>query len=340
LLSARKLNIKSALVAARTLSYFAMRVFLLLLALLPLQAAAQDWPTKPVRMVVPYAAGGLPDTMARLVGQKMGEALGQNVLVENRPGAGGISGTELVVKSPADGYTLLIADVGQVAINPHLYAKLPYDPLKDLAPVSLIGTSTLFLVAHSAVPANTFAELVALARAQPGKLNYGSSGTGSIMHIATEVLKAALKLDLVHVPYKGTAQSVPALLGGQVSLLYSALPSIESHVKAGRVKLLAVSTLKRSPEAPTVATIAELGVAGYDFAPEIGLLAPAGTPPAVIRRLAAEMAKAVRAAEVAQRFVQLGIEPAGTTPEAYAAIIRSSYDRYREAVRISGARAE
>ena len=196
-----------------------MRFVLLLLALLPALAPAQDWPSRPVRMIVPYAAGGLPDTMTRILGARLGETLRQQVLVENRGGAGGIAGTEAVAKSAPDGYTLLVADVGQVAINPHLYAKLPYDALKDLSGVTLLGTTSLFLVVNPTVPATSFAELVALARSQPGKLSYGSSGIGSIHHLATEALKSALKLDIVHVPYKGMGQAVPALLGGQVALL-------------------------------------------------------------------------------------------------------------------------
>ncbi len=317
-----------------------MRVLLLLALLAAGQGFAQDWPVKPIRMVVPYAAGGLPDTMARLVAQRVAESVGQAVVVDNRPGAGGISGSELVAKSAPDGYTLLVADVGQVAVNPYLYARLPYDPEKDFVAVSLMGTSTLFLVVNTQVPATSFAELIALARAEPGKLNYGSSGTGSIMHIAIEVLKAALGLDIVHVPYKGTAQAVPALLGGQVALLYSALPSIESHVKAGRVRLLAVSTARRSPEAPEVPTVAEMGVPGYDFAPEIGVLAPAGTPAAVVQRLSAEIARASQQPEVVRRFAQLGIEAVGSTPAAYAAVIRASQEKYAKAVKISGARAD
>lgn len=317
-----------------------MKILFLLLLVVSGAARAQDWPAKPVRMIVPYAAGGLPDTMARIVGARLGEAIGQQVVVENRGGAGGISGTEAVAKSPSDGYTLLVADVGQVAINPHLYAKLPYDPVKDFAAVSLLGTTTLFLVAHPSVPANTFSELVALAKSRPGQLNYGSSGIGSIHHLATEALKAALGLDILHVPYKGTGQSVPALLGGQVSLLFSALPSIESHVKAGKVKLLAASTLKRSPEAPEVPTIAELGVAGYDFAPEIGVLAPAATPAAVVQKLSVEIARAVKHPDSVQRFRQLGIEPVGSTPESYAATIRASYEKYGRVVRATGTKAE
>jgi len=304
------------------------------------QVLAQEWPVKPIRMIVPYAAGGLPDTMTRLLGQRLGEGLGQPIVVENRGGAGGISGTEQVAKSPPDGYTVLIADVGQVAINPHLYAKLPYDPLKDLAAVSLIGTTSLFLVAHPSVPAGSFAELVALIKSRPGQLNYGSSGTGSIHHLATEALKAALGLDMVHVPYKGMGQAVPALLGGQVSMLYAALPAIEPHVKAGKLKLLAISTPKRSAQAPEVPAVAELGLPGYDFAPQIGALVPAGTPAAVIARLSAEIAKAARSPEVAQRFQQLGIETVASTPEAYAALIRAAYDRYAQVVKSSGAKVE
>jgi tripartite-type tricarboxylate transporter receptor subunit TctC len=311
-----------------------------LAALIACAAAAQEYPVRPVKLVVPYAPGGLPDTIARLVGQRMGESLGQQFVIESRPGAGGISGTEQVAKAPPDGYTLLIADVGQVAINPHLYSKLPYDPLKDLAPVSLLATSTLYLVAHASVPAATFAQLVAYVKANPGRLNYGSSGTGSIHHLATESLKTAFGLDLVHVPYKGTGQSVPALLGGQVSLLFSALPSIETHVKAGKVRLLANSTPKRSPQAPEVPTVIELGAPGFDFAPEIGLAAPAGTSSAIVARLAAEAHKAVFHADTVQRFGQLGIDPAGSSAEAYAAVIYAAYERYGRAVKSSGARVD
>lgn len=317
-----------------------MRILFLILLVLSGAAAAQDWPAKPVKLVVPYAAGGLPDTMARVLGVRLAEAIGQQVVVENRGGAGGISGTESVARAAPDGYTFLVADVGQVAINPHVYASLPYDPLKDLAAVTLLGTTSLFLVAHPGVPAASFAELVALARARPGQLNYGSSGTGSIHHLATEALKAALKLDIVHVPYKGMGQAVPALLGGQVSILYSALPAIESHVKAGKVKLFAISTPRRSAQAPDVPTIAELGLPGYDFGPEIGVLAPAGMPPALLAKIAAEIARAVKSPDVSQRFLQLGIEPVGSTPEAYSARIRAAYDRYAQVVKTSGTKAE
>jgi tripartite-type tricarboxylate transporter receptor subunit TctC len=303
-------------------------------------AFAQGYPSRPIKVVVPYAPGGLPDTIARVVGVKLSDAFGQQVVVENMGGAGGISGVSEVAKAQPDGYTLLVADVGQIAINPHLFSKLPYAPLRDLAPVSLIGTSALYLVAHPSVPANSLKELVALAKAQPGKLNYGSSGIGSIHHLATEALRSGFGIDIVHVPYKGTGQSVPALLGGQVSLLYSALPSIAGHLKEGKVRMLAISTAKRSPQTPDVPTVAESGIPGYDFVAEIGMLAPAGTPREVVNRLAGEVAKAMKQPDVVQRFGQLGIEPVGSTPEAYGQGNKAAYDKYASIVKASGAKID
>jgi tripartite-type tricarboxylate transporter receptor subunit TctC len=304
-------------------------------------AVAQDaYPSKPVRWIVPYAAGGLPDLIARVLAQKVSESLGQQILIENRGGAGGITGTEAVARAAPDGYTFLVADVGQVAINPYLYTKLPFDPDKDLTPVGLIATANLFLVANAGVPVKDFGELVALARAKPGVLNYGSSGVGSIHHLSMEVLKSALDLSIVHIPYKGTGQSIPALVGGDVALAYAALPSIAAHVKAGRVKLLAVSTAGRSPTAPDVPTVAELAIPGYDFAPEIGLLAPTGTPLAIIARMSQEVAKALRSPEVTQRFAQLDIIPVGSAPAEYAARIRAANEKYARAVKVSGAKID
>ena len=315
--------------------------FIALLAMLVVACTAQaQYPARPIKIVVPYAAGGLPDTMTRAVTPKLGEALGQAVVVENMGGAGGISGVTEVARSQTDGYTLLVADVGQIAINPHLFAKLPYDPMKDLAPVSLIGTSPLYLVAHPSVPASTLQELVAYAKAHPGKLNYGSSGIGSIHHLATEALKAGFGIDLVHVPYKGTGQSVPALLGGQVALLYSALPSIAGHLKDRKVKILAISSANRSRQTPEVPTVAESGIPGYDFVAEIGLLAPAGTPREIIERLAREMAKVVKQPDVVQRFTQLGIDAVGSTPDAYGRQNKADFDKYAGLVKASGAKID
>ena len=303
-------------------------------------ACAQAYPNRPVKVVVPYAAGGLPDTIARLVGQKLGESLGQQMVVENRGSAGGIVGTNEVAKAAPDGYTLLVADVTQIAVNPHLFSSLPYDPLKELTGVSMLGTSPLYLVAHPSLAANDMKELIALVHSQPGKISYGSSGLGSIHHLAMEALKTGLKLDLVHVPYKGTGQSVPALLGGQVGLLYSALPSIESHVKAGKVKILAISTAQRSPQTAEVPTVAESGIPGYEFIAEIGYYAPAGTPREIVSRLAAEAQNAVKQPEVVQRFRQLGIDPVGSTPDAYNAANRASFEKYAKVVRAAGVKIE
>jgi len=310
------------------------------LALVSFAVSAQGYPNRPVKVVVPYAAGGLPDTMARLVGAKIGESTGQQMVIENRGGAGGIVGTAEVAKSAPDGYSLLVADVSQIAINPHLFSKLPYDPLKDLTGVSLMGTSALYLVAHPSLPANNMKELVALVKSQPGKLSYGSSGLGSIHHLAMEALKSGLGLDMVHVPYKGTGQSVPALLGGQVPLLYAALPSIESHVKAGKVKILAMSALQRSPQTPDVPTIAESGIPGYEFLAEIGYYAPTGTPQDIIGKLAAEVQKAVKQPDVVTRFKQLGIDPVGSTPETYNTMNRANYQKYEKVVKASGAKID
>ena len=304
-------------------------------------AGAQEFPVRPIRAVVPYAAGGLPDTMMRIAGQRMTEILGQQIVVDNRPGAGGIAGCELVAKASPDGYTLLIADVGQTAINPALYAKLPYNTLRDFAPVSLMGTSGQFLVAHASVPAKSLPELIVLVKGKPGQFRYGSGGIGSVHHLSMEALKAPLGLDIVHIPYKGTGQAVPALLAGEVSLLYAALPSIAPHVKAGRLKLLAVNTLKRNAQAPDVPTVAEItGIKDYDYPPAIGVMAPARTPKAVIDRLAAAVQKAVQHPDTVSRYRTLGIDPVGNTPAQYAAQTRRDIAKYAKAVKASGVKVD
>ena len=302
---------------------------------------AQDYPQRAVKLVVPYAAGGLPDTMTRIVAQRLTETFAQQFFIENRAGAGGIAACEVVAKSPADGYTLLVADVAQTAINPALYSKLPYDPVKDFAPIAIMGTSAQFLVAHASIPAASLQELIALAKAKPGQLSYGSGGTGSLHHLSMEALKFALKLDILHVPYKGTAQSVPALLNGEVALAFSALPSIAGHLKAGRVKLLAVNTSRRSAQAPEVPTVAEItGIPDYDYPPEIGVMAPAGTSQSIVQRLSAAIAKAVRHPETLQRFATLGIDAVGNTPEEYTAQIRIDIEKYAKAVKASGVKLD
>jgi len=304
-------------------------------------AGAQDFPTRPVRVVVPYAAGGLPDTMTRLAAVRMTEIFGQQVVVDNRAGAGGIGACELVAAAIPDGYTLLIVDVAQTAINPALYSKLPYDTLRDFTPVSLMGTSAQFLAANASVPANTLAELIKLVKSKPGQMSYGSGGIGSVHHLSMEALKTPLGLDIIHVPYKGNGQAIPAMIGGEVALVFSALPAIEAHLKTGRVKLLAVNTLKRSPQAPNVPTVSEVtGIKDYDYPPAIGVLAPAKTPKAVINRIAAAVAKAVQHPDTASRYTSLGIDPVGNTPEQYAAQIRIDIAKYATAVKASGVKVD
>jgi tripartite-type tricarboxylate transporter receptor subunit TctC len=319
---------------------FAFGLSLLAAAPVFAQESAGSFPSKPVKFIVPYAAGGLPDTVVRIVGQRATENTGQQFIVENRPGAGGFIAIEALKRADKDGYTLLVVDPAHVAINQALYKSLPYDPARDFTPVTLLGTSPLFLVAHNSLAANTLPELVKLAKSKPGQLNYGSGGSGSIHHLTMESLKASLGLDIVHVPYKGTGQAVPALVGGQIALLFSTMPAIAAHVKSGSVKLLGASTAKRSPQAPDVPSIAELGVPGYDFAAETGIVAPAGTPAPIVAKLADELGKATRHPESTKKLVGLGIDPVASSPQAYAAHIKASVERYGRAVKVSGATAD
>jgi tripartite-type tricarboxylate transporter receptor subunit TctC len=313
---------------------------LLALAAVNFDAGAQSYPTKPVRILVGYAPGGLPDTVARLVAQKLGERWGQQVIVENRPSANGIVAADFVAKAAPDGYTLLITDSSTTAINPFLYAKLPYDANKDLVAVALAARAPLFLAANATLPANTLQEFIAYAKANPGKLSYGSSGIGSTHHLAMESLKSTLGLFIVHVPYKGTGQSVPALIGGQVPVVFSALPSLSSYVKAGQVKLLAVNSLKRSPQAPEVPTIAETAIPGFDFAPSIGVLAPAGTPRELIAKISDDVQQAVQSPDVIATLARVGIEATVGSAEDYANLLRADASRYGRAVKASGVKAE
>ena len=299
---------------------------------------ARNYPDKPVRLVVGYAPGGLPDTVARIVGQKLGERWGQQAVVENRPGANGIVGAEMVAKAAPDGYTLLVTDNSTTAINPFLYKKLPYTS-KDLAPVSMIARAPLYLAAHPSFPANTLQEMIALVKSKPGQFSYGSSGIGSTHHLCQEFMDAALGLQMTHVPYKGTGQSVPAVVAGQVQLVWSAYPSLGAYVKDGRLKLLAVNSLKRTPAAPELPAVAEI-LPGFNFSPTIGVFAPAGTPKDIIAKIASDVAEAVKASDVVTRLSNLDIQPIGSTPEEYAADLRADDERYSKAVKISGAKVD
>ena len=299
---------------------------------------ATRYPEKPVRVAVGYAPGGLPDTVARVTAQKLSERWGQQVFVENRAGANSSIAAEYVAAAAPDGYTLLVTDNSTDAINPFLYKKLSYDP-KSLAPVTLLARAPLYLAAHNSFPANSYAEAIALVKNNPGKYTYGSSGIGSTHHLCMEFLKAALGLDLTHVPYKGTGQSVPAVVAGDVALVWSAYPSLAPHAKEGKIKLLAVNSLKRSASAPNLHAVAET-IPGFDFAPTIGIFAPVATPRALILKISADANEAMKSADVVQRFAGLDIQAVGTSPEDYAASLKADEERYAKAVKISGASAD
>ena len=306
------------------------------LALIAASASAQDFPSKPVRIVVPYAAGGVPDVLSRAVAQPLSEALGQQFIVENKPGAGGISAVMSVVTAPADGYTLVMADASQTAINPYLFKDLPYDTLKNLTPVSVVALSTQYVAANPRF--GSFDELVGEAKANPGKLNYGSSGLGSVHHIGVESLASSLGIKMVHVPYRGSGQSVPALVAGEVNMVMASLPALVPHVKAGKIKLLAITSPKRSTQTPDVPAVAEY-IPGYDFVTGIGLLGPAGMPPQIVSKLAAEVAKAVKQPHVAGRLIPIGLEPYGSSPSEFRDLIERDLKKYSVAVKLSGAKA-
>jgi len=324
-------------------------IFPRLIRLLPLAAlavapaafaqGAKNFPDKPVRVVVGYSPGGLPDTIARLIGQKLAERWGQQFVVENKPGANGILGAEYVAKATPDGYTLLMTDNSTHAIIPFLFTKLPYDAERDLIPVSLTARAPLFLAVHPSVKANSFQELIALVKAAPGKYSYGSSGIGSTHHLCMEFLKSALGLEMTHVPYKGTGQSVPAVVGGQVPMVWSGYPTLAAHAKDGRVKLLAINSLRRSALAPDVPAIAET-IPGFDFAPTFGLFTPNGTPREIIVKIGADVAQVVKLPDVVERMKNLGIDALGVSGDDWAPMLRADAERYAKAVKISGAKVE
>lgn len=303
------------------------------------QALAQSFPARTIHFVVPYGSGGSPDVMSRVLAQKLSENVGQPVVVDNRPGAGGIIAAEAVMKSAADGYTLFIADTGHVAINPSLYAKLPYDPIKDFTPVTLAVTTPLFLAATATLPIQTVKQLIDSAKSKPG-LPYGSSGNGSPHHLGVELLKRLTGISMTHVPYKGVAQSVPALVAGDVAVLFAALPSLSPHVRSGKVRLLAVGTAARTPLMPEVPTLAESGAPGFEIDADIGFLAPAGTPREVVQKLNAEILKVLHTPEIKQRLAGLGIDVEGSSPERYGEAIRAKIQRYGKLVKDAGARVD
>jgi tripartite-type tricarboxylate transporter receptor subunit TctC len=302
-------------------------------------AAAQgNFPNKPIRLVVPYGAGGGPDVLSRTLSQKVSESTGQPVIVDNRPGAGGIVAAEIVQKAAPDGYTLFVADTGHLGISPTLIPKLPYDPLKDFTPVILAVSTPLFLATSTSYPFETVKQFIDYAKAKPG-LPYGSSGNGSAHHLTMEWFRSMAGINLTHIPYKGVAQSVPALVSGDVAAIFVALPSIAAHVQSGKVRILGVALRERTKLRPDAPPIADT-LPGFDVNLTIGIMAPAGTPRDVVQTLYGQFAKAVHAPDVAQRFAALGIVPEAGTPEQYAALIKADQQKFAKMIKDTGARVD
>ena len=296
-------------------------------------AQAQNFPEKPVRIVVPFAPGGLADNMVRVMSGRFGERLGQQVVIDNRPGANGNIGTHTVAQSAPDGYTLLAGFNGTLVINPFVYSKLPFDTVADFAPITIIGDGTLTLVVLPSFPANDLQELIALAKSKPGSLSFASAGTGSTSHLTGELLKQRTGIEMVHVPYKGGGQAVGDLLGGQIPLLFTSVSTVAQHVKAGKLKGLGVPAARRSAAMPNVPTFIESGLQDFVASSWVGLLAPAKTPGTIIARLHRDATAALQVPEVRERYAVLGIDPVGNTPEEYRDQIRSDLARWEKVVK-------
>jgi tripartite-type tricarboxylate transporter receptor subunit TctC len=303
-------------------------------------AAAEPYPNKPIRLIVPYAAGGGTDVMARAFAQRLASALSVQIVVENRTGAGGNIAASAVAKAAPDGYTLFFGAAGPLAVNPALYDKLPFDPVKDFAPIGLVGSMALFLTVPASMPVKSVKDLVALAKAKPGQLNYASAGIGGTTHLAMEVLKTETGANLTHVPYKGTAAGVADMLGGNIQVIFDAWTSTSPHVESGKLKYLAVSTSARSTLAPQVPTMAESGFPGFNVFVWYGILAPAGTPSEVVDKLGRETLKVMAQPELKEAFARLGMEPMSGGPEPFGAFIRSETVKWAKIVRDAGAKAE
>jgi tripartite-type tricarboxylate transporter receptor subunit TctC len=311
-------------------------------------AAAQPYPSKPIRLVVPFPAAGTTDILARDVGQHLTETLGQPVVIDNRPGAAGNVGSDIVAKSAPDGYTLLMCTVSSHAINPGLYSKLPYDHVKDFAPVILVARVPNVLEVNPGVPVYTVADLIKLAKEKPGEINFASSGSGTSIHLSGELFKTMTGVNMVHVPYKGSAPAITDLIGGQVQVMFDNLPSSLQQIKAGKLRAIAVTSAQRSPALPDLPTIAESGVPGFEATSWFGVLAPAGTPPAIVNRLNAEINKWLQSTDGKEKLLAQGalIEPrgesvtAGGSPEQFAAFIRSETDKWAKVIKASGAKVD
>ena len=303
-------------------------------------APAQDYPNKPIRIVVPFATGGVTDTTARVLSDKLSRNLGQTVTVENRPGGSGNPGTQYVAQSAPDGYTLLLAFDGTMVINPFVFPKIPFDTIKDFAPVTKLGDAALVLVAHPSVPAKNFAELMTYSKAHPGKLSFGHSGTGGTTHVAGELLKQRTGLDMTHIPYKSGGQAVIDAIGGQVPLAYSSVAGAHAHVKSGKLNAIGVSMTRRATSLPDVPTFIEQGVSGFDVSSWVGIMAPAKTPRPVVDKLHLVIAAVMKESDMRERLVTLGVEPVANTPEQFGEQVRADLARWQKVVEAAKIKAD
>ena len=303
-------------------------------------AQAQSYPNKPVRLIVPYPAGGTTDIIARVAAQQLSERLKQPFVVENKAGANGAIGSVEVARAPADGYTLLMGTASTHGINSAVYKSLPYDAVKDFAPVTIVASTPNIIAVHPSVPAKNLQELLALAKAQPGKLNYGSTSLGGSPHMSAELLKMMAGVDMVHVPYKGAAPMLTDLMGGQVQIGFDNLPSTINFVRSGKVRAIAVTTPQRWPGAPEIPTVAESGLPGYEVSGWFGLLAPAGTPPAVLATIQQALSEAVKQPEVNKQMLELGAQPVANTPDAFAKLVQADVAKWRDVVKTTGVKLD
>ncbi len=309
-------------------------------ALVSAHSGAQDYPTKPVRLIVPFAAGGGTDIIARLVGQKMTESLGKTFIIDNRAGANGIIGTEIVAKAPPDGYTIMLGTTATHAINISVYAKLPYDPVKDFAPITNLAYSAFIISGHPSIPAKSIKELIGLARARPGQISYASAGLGNSTHLAGELFCMLAGISMVHVPYKGSGPAMADTLAGQTAVIFDSMQASIPHIKLKRLRPLAITAMARSPVIPELPTIGEAGVPGAEAGSWYGMLAPGSTPRAVVMKLNTEILKALALPDVRDRLATVGVEPIGNTPDQFAAEIQSEILKWGKTVRIAKVRAD
>jgi tripartite-type tricarboxylate transporter receptor subunit TctC len=300
---------------------------------------AQGYPVKPVRVMVPFAPGGGTDILTRVISPRLGETLGQQIVVENRAGGGSTIGSEIVAKASADGYTLLMVDTS-FTTNPSLYSKLPYDSARDFAPVSLLASAPVILIVHPSVPVRSVKEFVALAKARPGQLNFASGGPGSSTHLGGELLKSAARIELQHIPYKGTGPAVADVLGGQVVMMFAGISSVKQHVAVGKLRAIAVTGDRRSPAMPEVPTFIESGLKGVDSGTYWGCLAPAGTPRDSVSKVSAAMASVLKLPDISQRLVDLGFDPIGGSPEQFAANINTETGKWARVIKAAGVRLD